>query len=280
MKTKLGVESSYIDTVDASVLDFIPRALSRDQNQICNFYDGSTSGNDIWHAYEFSWLDNDGSPEVGVLRITIPSISTHICESKSLKIYLGGFAFTRFQNPQIACERIQQDLFVGLYGSEANSKNQRAPIVTLFSLSATELLPSMPKGYCVDMHTLRNPNFDIADKKLLVVGSDHREEIIYSHNFRSLCPVTAQPDWATVLVMYRGQEILPESLHRYLVSFRRHQGFHEACCEQIFSDIIEVCKPEELGVICCFTRRGGLDITPMRTNAKGNDLPFFRTIRQ
>ena len=267
MKTKLGSETLYLEKYDPKLLDFSPRKVSRDQYN--NF---TWSGSDVWHAFEFSWLDERGSPESGVIRLDVPATSTHIVESKSLKLYLNSFSFERLQSSAVAVETIQSDLAKGLGA---------VPLVTLFANDAKNLIPTAsPKGYCIDNHTLRDPIFDQVTHSLLKTGSDHREELLFSNNFRSLCPVTSQPDWATVVVMYRGQEIIADSLHAYLVSYRRHQGFHEACCEQIFYDIHTTCKTEELSVMCCFTRRGGIDITPIRGNSAGNRMQWMRVLRQ
>jgi 7-cyano-7-deazaguanine reductase len=267
MKTKLGNTSSIPETYTPEVLDFIPRSISRTQYPTTHF-----EGSDVWHAYEFSWLDERGSPETGIVRLDIPASSTHIVESKSFKLYLNSFAFERLASSAVAVETIQKDLKAGL---------GILPIVTLFSQDAPNLVPQThPKGYCIDTHTLRNPEFNTISPSLLKTGNMDRDEILFSHNLRSLCPVTAQPDWATVFVMYRGKEIFPDALHAYIASFRRHQGFHEACCERIFFDINQECQPEELSVMCCFTRRGGIDITPIRGHKNGHLLHWMRTVRQ
>jgi 7-cyano-7-deazaguanine reductase len=267
MKTKLGTSTPAPEQYSPSVLDFIPRALSRTFE-----LDTPWAGSDVWHAFEFSWLDARGSPETGVIRIDIPVASKHIVESKSLKLYLNSFAFERLESSTVAVETIQKDLSAGL---------GVMPVVTLLSLEASTLMPQLrPKGYCVDGHTLRDPIFDAINPSLLQCGSSERDEILFSNNLRSLCPVTAQPDWATVFVMYRGNEILPESLHAFVASFRKHQGFHEACCERIFYDIHTQCRPTELSVMCCFTRRGGIDITPIRGYQQGHLLQWMRTVRQ
>jgi 7-cyano-7-deazaguanine reductase len=267
---KLGKDSEYITSYDPKVLDFIPRKDSRNKLTHNVFNDKSIYGFDIWNAYEFSWLDSRGSPENAVLRIIVPFNSTNICESKSLKIYLGGFAFEKISSIQTLVETIQNDLSKG-----TNSVVE----IQALKIDSQELIPVPTKGYDIDLHELKNPTFEY-NNSLLKTGSEHREELLFTNSFRSLCPVTAQPDWATVSVMYKGQEILPEDLRKYLVSFRNHQGFHESCCEIIFEDILTICKPEELGVMCCFTRRGGIDISPIRSNSHTNRLKFCRTVRQ
>jgi 7-cyano-7-deazaguanine reductase len=271
MKTKLGQQSEYKDTYWPECLDFVPRSLGR-ANLTSGLFgkNGSANGVDIWHAYEFSWLDNDGSPENAILRIIFPSTSEYIVESKSLKLYLGSFAFEKALSAQQIVETIQKDLSKGT-GSTVD--------VQALNVDAANLIPSITKGYCIDLHSVRKPKFEY-DSSLLRAGSEEREELLYSDCFRSLCPVTAQPDWARVVVMYKGKEILPENLRRYLISFRRHQGFHESCCEIIYNDIMSKCSPEELTVMCCFTRRGGLDINPIRSNSASNRLQYARTVRQ
>lgn len=269
MKTILGKEAEYRETYWPEILDFIPRELGR-KNLPFDIIKFGVTGVDLWTGYEFSWLDNDGNPETAILRILVPANSTNIVESKSLKLYLGSFAFEKISSPQVLAETIQRDLSNG---------TKSTCDVQILNVDAKEIIPQLAKGYCIDPHFIRSPKFEY-DPSLLKVGSENREELLYSHNFRSLCPITSQPDWATVIVMYKGKEILPDDLKRYLVSLRRHQGFHESCCEMIYCDIINQCAPEELGVMCCFTRRGGLDINPIRSNSLSNRMQFARMIRQ
>ena len=113
---------------------------------------------------------------------------------------------------------------------------------------------------------------------LLEAGGDAVEESLHTHLLRSLCPVTGQPDSGSLLVSYRGARIVPDSLLRYVVSFRRHQDFHEACVERIFLDIMDRCAPDALTVYARYQRRGGIDINPYRSTdpAPPADLRLWR----
>lgn len=248
------------------ILEFIPRSHARKSLRHI-----PPEGYDIWTAYEFSWLNNRGSPEEAVLRLKYSAASNCIVESKSLKLFLGEFATTRYASKDEVREKIISPLCKGL----------GVPTLHLdfLSLEDEKLVPSPPMGYCLDIHDLRNPTFEV-DAALLRKSEEIRDELMYTHSFRSLCPVTGQPDWATVFVLYRGPEILPDSLRSYLCSYRNHRGFHESCCELIFSDITSQCAPLELSVACCFTRRGGIDITPLRSSSSDIAVKIRRTFRQ
>lgn len=262
----LGKTVTYPQTVDPSILEFIPRSQSR----------GTIShlppiGFDYWTAYEFSWLTSRGSPEEAILKLNYPVSSKNIVESKSLKLYLGGYSNSRFASKQDIMSQIRGDLRKGI-GTDALQ-------LELLSPEDDKVQPMAAKGYCLDIHELKDPKFEI-DPKLLRIGSEVRDELMFTNSFRSLCPVTGQPDWATVFVLYKGREILPESLRSYLCSYRNHQGFHESCCEQMYTDIISQCAPEELSIACAFTRRGGIEIVPLRSSAPTVSVRLRRTFRQ
>jgi 7-cyano-7-deazaguanine reductase len=118
------------------------------------------------------------------------------------------------------------------------------------------------------------------DASLLAAGGDTVSETLRSDLFRSVCPVTGQPDYASVAIAYRGPRIQRDALLRYLVSYRQHAGFHEHCAERIFVDLVQRCACESLTVHARFTRRGGIDINPFRTNAGAPVPDNVRTPRQ
>lgn len=262
----LGNKTEYPTAVDPRILEFIPRDQSRR-----GLHSIAPSGFDYWTCYEFSWLNARGSPEEAVLKLRYSSDSKCIVESKSLKLYLGGFASTRAGDKGAARDRNMQDLARGLGTANLTAE--------LLPLEHDSLTPGNIKGYCIDIHDLKDPVFDLSPA-ILRRGSEVRDELMYTHSFRSLCPVTGQPDWATVLVLYNGPEILPDSLRAYLCSFRNHRGFHEACCERIYSDLMEHCMPSRLSIACLFTRRGGIDITPVRSTSPDSAVKLRRTLRQ
>lgn len=257
----LGKETAYPQSYSPGVLVFVDRkqesTLGEIRSRVC--------GVDLWNAYEFSFLDNRGSPEQYVLRIEFDPQSGPLVESKSLKLYLGGFAFERTSKEEVTATII---------------KDLKNPLsVSILPVNSPLLTPNPKIGYHIDVHTLKEPRFAY-NSSLLRIGDEERSEVLYSDQFRSLCPVTGQPDWASVYVLYKGREIIPESLLSYLVSFRDHRGFHESCAEIIFKDIYSVCTPEELSIMCCFTRRGGIDINPIRTLKGSPPLRYQRTFRQ
>lgn len=266
----LGKNSSYVEEYTPSLLFPIPRAQGRGKMAMPPF-----RGFDLWRAYELTFLAPNGLPQCYMASIKVPCTSPYIVESKSLKLYLGSFSQTMFNGPDEVSSVISQDLNqllntevkVKLY--ELNSSSM--PLVDTSDL-ILENDPSLAdvkfKTFEVDSSLLR-----LANKK------ENISETVSTNLFRSRCPVTAQPDYATVTISYSGEKIDHASLLAYLVSYRRHQGFHEQCCEMIFTDLINICKCDELTVSCSFTRRGGIDINPVRSNAHSFDEPK-RTPRQ
>ncbi len=226
-------------------------------------------GFDRWMCYELSWLHDSRPPGVGLVEIVVPASSPAIVESKSLKLYLNSFAQSSFSSFEQVCETIAQDISRAI-------KNDVS--VVIFPPDRWQEIAPTPHaeflqwaGSCID--TIPIPcKFTEPDRSILTVTRGERvSERLYSHLLRTLCPVTQQPDWATVQISYTGAPISHGSLLQYLVSFRNHLGFHEACCERIVADIALACTPERLSVSCLFTRRGGIDITPVRSFGDGDD---------
>ncbi len=229
-------------------------------------------GFDLWRAYELSWLDAHGKPHTGILELMYPSDTRRIIESKSLKLYLVSLNYARFGSTEEVRNTIQHDLEQAL--------NPQWIKLTIFK-EKDFARQSEIQGICLDEmdveinHYTRMP-------ELLRLANGHAEETAYSHLLRSACPITGQPDWATVIIKYRGQAIDHASLLRYLISFRDHKGFSENCCEQIFVDISEKCKPDYLLVTARYTRRGGIDINPVRCSEEidPDNLENWRMVRQ
>lgn len=221
-------------------------------------------GMDLWHAYELSWLNGSGVPRVRVARILVPADSPNIIESKSLKLYLNSLNGTRFDDQQQLAATIAADL-----GEVAGAPVQ----VELLDVEAEALSGAHLDGCCLDELAIADiPT--APDAALLRVGVDTVEQRLYSNLLRSLCPVTGQPDWATVWLDYRGPELDQPALLRYLLSFRNHQEFHEQCLERMFTDIMAAAAPAHLSMQAFYTRRGGLDINPFRsTDAAAKPLP-------
>jgi len=228
------------------------------------------TGFDLWTAYELAWLDTLGKPHVGIAELRVPADSPSLIESKSLKLYLNSFAQIRIESTDALRECISRDL-----GNAVNT----AIAVTV--MPATGALPVHElDGTCIDGIALEISNYGPPDPACLVSHSEDVDEALVTHLFRSNCPVTGQPDWASVQVRYRGPRIDHEGLLRYLVSFRTHSGFHEQCTEQIFLDLLARCRPDALSVYARYTRRGGLDINPWRATPGYAAPPATRSARQ
>ncbi|HEY6131073.1 MAG TPA: NADPH-dependent 7-cyano-7-deazaguanine reductase QueF [Halioglobus sp.] len=227
-------------------------------------------GADLWHAYEMSWLDGTGKPVVRVGRFTVPASSPNIIESKSFKLYLNSLNNTRFATEAIAQATIVKDIS-GVAGASVSLQLLKADDPLL----AGAALP----GECLDDVPVEPYFGEPQAEQLRVQSGGPVEERLYSHLLRSLCPVTGQPDWATVWLHYCGETIERSSLLQYLIAYREHQEFHEQCVERMFCDISRRCGPRLLRIQAFYTRRGGLDISPFRST----DLdarPLSRLIRQ
>jgi 7-cyano-7-deazaguanine reductase len=264
----LGESTQYQDGYDATHLHPMVRAEGR---AAVGLTDAMVfGGEDQWTAYEFSWLDQKGKPRVAELDITVPADSPKIVESKSMKLYLNGFSQTQFVSEQALQSTLAKDLSAG-FGAEValalRPVDQAADFSALAGLCLDEL------DIDIDVYDYRPDFLSCTDTK----PADTQR--FYSHLFRSLCPVTSQPDWATVVIECEGQALEPEGLLRYLVSYRNHQAFHESTIERIYADIWQRCKPQRLSVYGRFLRRGGIDINPFRSSQVGA-APRIRIPRQ
>ena len=265
----LGQQSEYPDKYSSGLLFAIERAESRATLGLGD--DLPFQGTDIWNAWELTWLASNGQPRIATVEIRVPAESPNIVESKSLKLYLNSFAMTSFDSAEAVRDVISRDLS-GCAGAETGVTLQ-FPATT--EGQASETLP----GVCVDDSDVDCSTWYV-DATLLQSNPDHTiTESLHSHVLRSLCPVTAQPDLGSVLVSYSGPQIDRASLLRYIVSFRKHNDFHEACVERMFLDIQERCKPDKLSVSARYQRRGGIDINPFRSNFD-TDYPNPRLWRQ
>lgn len=264
--TPLGRHTDYIDQYTPALLCSVPRWDARETLELdpegLPFH-----GVDFWNAYEVSWLDSRGKPLVMMAEFCVPCNSRNLIESKSLKLYLNSFANTRFDSVNVVQALMEKDL----------SDCAGGPVdVRLLTLEAAAREPWLElTGTCVDRLELEMAEVDMV-APLIVDQGPERTETLYSHLLRSLCPVTGQPDWATVVVRYTGAPISQVSLLRYIVSLRNHQGFHEQIIERIFVDLMRDCAPRHLTVYGRFTRRGGIDINPFRSNYE--DRPLNRRI--
>lgn len=254
----LGKTTDYRDTYDASLLQGVPRSLNRDPLGL-KADNLPFHGADIWTLYELSWLNANGLPQVAVGQVELDYASLNLVESKSFKLYLNSFNQTRFASWDEVRSTLQRDL---------SACAQGAVSVTLYRVDELEGQPVAHfAGLCIDDQDIAIDNYEF-DAALLTdaASGDVVEETLVSHLLKSNCLITHQPDWGSVQIQYRGGQIDREKLLRYLVSFRHHNEFHEQCVERIFTDIQRFCQPESLSVYARYTRRGGLDINPWRSN--------------
>ncbi|MCA0393160.1 MAG: NADPH-dependent 7-cyano-7-deazaguanine reductase QueF [Proteobacteria bacterium] len=264
-QSPLGREVAYPRHYDASLLFPIPRAAARAELGLGA--DLPFAGHDRWHAYELSWLDARGKPRVATATITVPATTPHLVESKSLKLYLNAFNATRFDEAGDVRTRIARDL----------SQAAGGEVAVDFGLPAFDDAAAEP----IDALDVAIERYGPPDAALLAAdGGDLVEETLRSDLLKSNCPVTGQPDWATVRIAYRGPRLDRAALLRYLVSFRDHAEFHEQCVERIFVDVLARCRPDTLSVEARYTRRGGLDINPWRATPGRSPPPAGRDLRQ
>lgn len=231
------------------------------------------TGCDQWTAWELSWLDSLGKPEVRVVQLSVPCESPAIFESKSLKLYLNSFSQSSFASANDVACAIESDL----------SAIAGAPVaVELLTLDRVQHAGlGNFSGRCLDVLPV-GVNTYRPDAGLLTLsnGAPSVSETLHSHLLHSVCPVTGQPDIGSVQISYTGPRIEPESLLRYIVSYREQQGFHEQCVERIFLDLLERCCPSELSVCARYNRRGGIDINPFRSTVDAAPLQQLRLARQ
>lgn len=232
-------------------------------------------GYDLWRSYELSWLNTKGRPEAAILEIVYPVQSRFIVESKSLKLYLVGLSYERYPTAEALGQVIKQDLG-GILESGWLSVN----VVGLSEIS--DMAPRGLAGVtCLDSLDIAVDTYT-RSPGLLSCGDHVKEETLTTNLLKTSCPITGQPDWATVVIRYRGRAIDHASLLRYICSYREHRGFSEEVCDLIYADIMESCAPDYLHVSCFYTRRGGIDITAHRRSehVDPEGIEHTRLIRQ
>ncbi|OAV36246.1 NADPH dependent preQ0 reductase [Moraxella catarrhalis] len=259
----LGETTSYPKNYDASILFAISRHLGRDEvlKQTGIQADKLTDGVDVWQAFELSWLNLQGICKVAIARIRVPANSPNIVESKSLKLYLNSLNFTKFGDMAEVQALIQKDLSACV-GAEVS--------VEIVPLGGSGFEVQEPLGICID---------EVLDTEGEVIACDDINSAILSQPpvhqvmtyqfhtnlLRSNCPVTSQPDWGTLSVSITTNKALDyQKILRYVLTFRQHNGFHEQCVERIFADLLVNFEPSSLMVQANYTRRGGIDINPVR----------------
>jgi 7-cyano-7-deazaguanine reductase len=253
-------EQEYQTMYTPSLLESFPR---QQQRQTLGIAEGALpfEGLDTWNAYEFTWLNQKGKPEVAVLQLQVPGKSSHFIESKSLKLYLGSFSNTPFANRADIIRALESDLTLAT----------QASVGVVLRTPEQVQLEGMGQftGTNLDLQDIEINEYQWNPELLVLESSVTRRESVYTHLFKSLCPMTGQPDFASILVQYNGNSINHEGLLRYLVSFREHAEFAEQVAERIFVDIMNRCAPERLAVSARYTRRGGIDINAHRMHDEG-----------
>ncbi|WP_373100055.1 MULTISPECIES: NADPH-dependent 7-cyano-7-deazaguanine reductase QueF [Pasteurellaceae] len=255
---KLGRQTEYAADYDRTLLQSVPRSLNRDGLGI-TARQPFTLGADLWTAYEISWLNPKGLPQVAIAEVDIDFRSQNLIESKSFKLYLNSFNQSKFPDITAVEQIIRQDLARCADGEVNVRLNTLAdytdkPIAALY-------------GDCIDQQDIEITDYAFNPELLSGCRGDViTEETLVSHLLKSNCLITRQPDWGSVQIHYLGAKIDREKLLRYLVSFRQHNEFHEQCVERIFCDLMRFAQPQKLSVYARYTRRGGLDINPFRSN--------------
>ena len=261
----LGEKSAYIDQYDPNLLFQIPRKTKRDEIDVSEIL--PFSGWDIWNAYEISWLDAKGKPQVAIGEFYIVASTPCIVESKSFKLYLNSYNNTKFANWQQIEQQLKTDLEQVVQGEvrvklcSLDAYHQQA--VANFTSKCLDDLDVECEQYQPSLDLLRE--------------DEHAENsgVVHSHLLKSNCLVTAQPDWASIEIAYSGARICHASLLKYIVSFRNHNEFHEQCVERMFMDISRRFSPEQLTIYARYTRRGGLDINPIRSTEIIDNVEFL-----
>jgi 7-cyano-7-deazaguanine reductase len=268
----LGQPVRYRDTYAPELLFPIARRLKRDELGL-----GAGAlpfvGEDLWNAYELSWLNPRGKPVVAIGTFRVPAASPRLIESKSLKLYLNSFNQHRFVAPALVRDTLVRDL------SEAAGAPVAVAIQTLSRRPSRVI--DYPHGVLLDEIDLDIDRFEPEPAFLQAdAEADEVSETLYSHLLKSNCLVTGQPDWGTIVVRYIGAPIDRAGLLRYVVSFRNHNEFHEQCVERMFCDLLQRCAPRHLAVWARYTRRGGLDINPFRSTGHFPSPENIAEVRQ
>ena len=276
-ESQLGKPAAYVDQYDATLLFPLSRAPKREEIGLAGavpFF-----GADLWTAFELSWLNPRGKPQLAIAHITVPCETPNIVESKSFKLYLASFNNTRFDSADAVRDRLRADISEAVWrgAPSQSSVGVRLLLPALFDREPVQELD----GLSLDRLEVECTQYTPAPELLTAAFSEQPvQEVLTSNLLKSNCLVTGQPDWGSVQIHYTGPQIEQGGLLQYLVSFRNHNEFHEQCVERIFMDVWRRCKPVKLSVYARYTRRGGLDINPFRTSHPGALPPNIRTARQ
>lgn len=268
-ESPLGKVVAYPEHYDPQLL--VPLARADNRRKLGITGELPFVGADVWNAYELSWLDKKGRPQVARGRFIFPCQSANLLESKSLKLYLNSLNQHVFADASAVAACIRQDLSAAA-GADVG--------VMVQPFGGMQEVLEVPTGIHLDIQDVDCDRYEVDPSLLRHAGTGQPfeaivDEVLYTDLFRSRCPMTGQPDWATVTICYKGAQIDHAALLRYLVSYRLHPDFHENCVERMYIDIMDRCRPQALSVEANFLRRGGLDINPVRANAEMMDYALF-----
>ncbi len=280
-QSALGKPSAYVDQYDAALLFPIPRSTKRAAIGITG--ELPFMGADLWTAFELSWLNTKGKPQVAIAHITIPCESPSIVESKSVKLYFNSFNNTRFPGSNHGVDEVREaialDIGAATFGTRRGERRVGVRVIS-YDAFADERVQEL-EGVLLDRLDVECTHYTPAPQLLhAALGEQPVTETLVSHLLKSNCLVTGQPDWGSVQINYSGPQIDQGALLQYIVSFRNHNEFHEQCVERIYTDIWQRCKPIKLAVYARYTRRGGVDINPFRTSYPQALPSNFRSARQ
>ena len=254
----LGKQVDYEFEYNPDLLQGVPRSLSRDTLNLAGSglpFDGI----DTWTGYELSWLNLKGKPNVAILECHVPITSKNLIESKSFKLYLNSFNQTKFASAEDVQQVLQADL------SACAGEPVEVKLILPEQFSSLQFQEF--NGTLLDSLDVEIDQYSPNTQYLTVAKNETGvQETLVSHLLKSNCLITSQPDWASIQIRYEGKAIEHEGLLKYLISFRQHNEFHEQCVERIYNDIMQHCQPDKLTVCARYTRRGGLDINPFRSN--------------
>ncbi len=255
---KLGQKTEYKSEYDPNLLQPVPRKLNRDGLGITDAQPFN-QGADIWTCYELSWLNLNGLPQVAIADVAVDFQSENLIESKSFKLYLNSFNQSKFASVEQVEQVLAQDL------SRCASGQVSVKVRKLSEYTQQPIVDF--EGECIDEQDLKIDSYQFSNEHLAgIAEGEVVDETLVSHLLKSNCLITSQPDWGSVQIHYVGKKLNREKLLRYLISFREHNEFHEQCVERIFTDLMQFAQPEKLTVYARYTRRGGLDINPFRSN--------------
>lgn len=268
----LGKVTEYKCHYDPTLLQGVPRSLNRDELQLTAtnlpFY-----GTDLWNIYELSWLNKKGKPMVATGVVNVPFDSEFLIESKSFKLYLNSYNQSHFDSVEAVQARLTDDL----------SKCAQSPVSVTLNASLDIINDTLGtfSGSNIDELDIDITHYQLSPLILKNISSGKTvTETLYSHLLKSNCLITSQPDWASIEISYTGKQLDREKLLRYLISFRQHNEFHEQCVERIFCDLMKYGSLTSLTVYARYTRRGGLDINPIRSTKPSPMMNNVRLIRQ